>query len=103
MKILWQLIGMLILFSLTAMSYAGDPEAGKAKSLTCAACHGGKGISPVGSYPNLAGQKEQYLIAQMTAFRDGTRENAQMTPMASGLSDEDIANLAAYYAAMSCN
>lgn len=103
MKILWQLIGMLILISLTAMSYAGDPEAGKAKSLTCAACHGGKGVSPVASYPNLAGQKEQYLIAQMTAFRDGTRENVQMTPMASGLSDEDIANLAAYYASMSCN
>jgi len=85
------------------MSYAGDAEAGKAKSLTCAACHGGKGISPVDSYPNLAGQKEQYFVEQMTAFRDGTRENAQMTPMVSGLSDEDIANLAAYYAAMSCN
>ena len=103
MKKYRQLICALILFSLTTINYAGDPEAGKAKSLTCAACHGGKGISPVESYPNLAGQKEQYLIAQMTAYRDGTRENAQMTPMVSGLSDEDIANIAAYYASMSCN
>lgn len=103
MKLFGQLFGILIIFSLTAMSYAGDAEAGKAKSLTCAACHGGKGVSPVDSYPNLAGQKEQYLVTQMTAFRDGTRKNTQMSPMVSGLSDEDIANLAAYYASMSCN
>ena len=96
-------ICILILFFITAVSHAGDPEAGKAKSLTCAACHGGKGISPVESYPNLAGQKEQYLVAQMIAFRDGIRENAQMTPMVSGLSDEDIANLAAYYTSLTCN
>ncbi len=93
---------VLALFLFVTVSYAGDAEAGKAKSVTCAACHGGAGISPVGAFPNLAGQKEEYLIAQITAFRDGDRESAQMQPMVSALSDEDIANLAAYYASLSC-
>ena len=81
---------------------AGDIEAGKAKSAVCAACHGGEGISPTPIWPNLAGQKEQYLVVQITAFRDGTRQNAQMAPMVANLSDEDIANLAAYYASLGC-
>ena len=60
------------------------------------------GISPTPIWPNLAGQKEQYLLAQLKAFKDGTRQNAQMAPMVAGLSDEDMANLAAYYASLSC-
>ncbi len=103
MKYIGRAFSILVLLLITAMSHAGDAEAGKAKSMTCAACHGGTGISPVGIYPNLAGQKEEYLVAQITAYRDGTRENAQMSPMVSGLSDEDVANLAAYYASLSCN
>lgn len=103
MKLLGRVFSILVLLLITTVSHAGDAEAGKAKSITCAACHGGIGISPVGLYPNLAGQKEEYLAAQITAFRDGTRENAQMAPMVSGLSDEDIANLAAYYASLGCN
>lgn len=87
---------------LASVAQAGDIEAGKAKSATCAACHGGTGISPTPVWPNLAGQKEQYLIAQMTAFRDGDRVNAQMAPMVQNLTDEDIANLAAYYSSLSC-
>ena len=79
---------------------AGDPEAGKSKSATCVACHGANGISMIPMYPNLAGQKEQYLVLQMKAFRDGERKNMVMSPMAAGLSDEDIANLAAYYASL---
>ena len=79
---------------------AGDPEAGKAKSATCVACHGADGISPNPLWPNLAGQKDQYLIKQMKAFRDGDRKDPVMAPMAAGLSDEDIANLAAYYAGL---
>ena len=103
MKPIGKVFVVLFLSCFSFATYAGDAAAGKEKSLTCAACHGGKGISPVESYPNLAGQKEQYLIAQMIAFRDGARKNAQMSPMVSGLSDEDIANLAAYYASLSCN
>lgn len=80
----------------------GDPKAGKAKAATCAGCHGQNGISNVPMYPNLRGQKEQYLVSQLKAFRDGDRSNPQMTPMAKPLSDADIANLAAYYSSMSC-
>lgn len=77
---------------------AADIAAGKAKSATCAACHGSNGISMIPMYPNLAGQKEQYLVLQLKAFRDGERKNMVMSPMAAGLSDTDIANLSAYYA-----
>ncbi len=76
---------------------AADPEAGKAKAATCAGCHGPKGISPTGGFPNIAGQKPEYLSAQLTAFRDKTRVSPVMNGMAASLKDEDIANLAAYY------
>ncbi len=79
---------------------AGDVAAGKAKSATCAGCHGANGISNVPMYPNLAGQKEQYLVKQMKAFRDGTRTDPTMNAMAKPLSDADIDNLAAYYASL---
>jgi cytochrome c553 len=79
---------------------AADVAAGKSKSATCAACHGNNGISMIPMYPNLAGQKEQYLVLQMKAFRDGERKNMVMAPMAAGLSDIDIANLSAYYASL---
>ena len=81
---------------------AGDAAAGEAKSATCAACHGPKGISPNPIWPNLAGQKDAYLVKQIKAFRDGGRTDPSMAPMAAALSDEDIANLAAYYSAMKC-
>lgn len=77
---------------------AGDAAAGKAKAAVCAACHGTNGISQIPMYPNLAGQKEMYLTAQLKAFRDGQRKNMMMAPMVANLSDTDIANLAAYYA-----
>ncbi len=79
---------------------AADINAGKAKSVTCAACHGNKGISMIPMYPNLAGQKEQYLVLQIKAFRDGERKNMIMSAMAVGLSDTNIINLSAYYASL---
>ncbi|MFA3791411.1 cytochrome c [Aliiglaciecola sp. SL4] len=85
---------------LCAPAFAGDAEKGKAKSATCAACHGANGISMIPMYPNLAGQKEQYLVLQMKAFRSGERKNMVMAPMAKGLSDEDINDLAAYFASL---
>ena len=51
-------------------------------------------------YPNLAGQKEQYLVLQIKAFRDGERKNMVMAPMAAGLSDTDIANVSAYFSSL---
>ena len=90
------LITALIFTSTSAMD--GDVAAGKAKSALCASCHGPTGISMSPIWPNLAGQKEQYLIKQITAFRDGTRQDPMMAPMVAALSDTDIENLAAYYA-----
>ena len=77
---------------------AGDVAAGKAKSVVCSACHGADGTSVNPQWPNLKGQKEDYLIKQIKAFRDGTRKDPTMAPMVAGLTDADIANLAAYYA-----
>ena len=79
---------------------AGDAAAGKAKSASCAACHGGNGISSNDIWPNLAGQKAGSLVAQMKAFRDGQRKNPMMSPMAAPLSEADIDNLAAYYSSL---
>ena len=76
---------------------AGDAAAGQAKSGTCAGCHGAAGISKNPMWPNLAGQQQGYLVKQLKAFRDGSRSDPMMTPMAKPLSDEDIANLAAWY------
>jgi cytochrome c553 len=96
-----RLIVLGVLFSLPLLSYAaGDAAAGKAKSTTCAACHGAQGISATDIWPNLAGQKPGYLVKQMKAFRDGDRKDPSMSPMASQLSDEDIDNLAAFYSSL---
>ncbi len=76
---------------------AGDAEAGKAKAAMCAACHGPTGESAVEMYPNLAGQHGDYIAKQLKAFKDGTRVNALMAPMAAGLSDQDMADLGAFY------
>lgn len=96
------MISSSVLFSLffTLPTLAGDIQAGKAKSMTCAACHGANGISMIPMYPNLAGQKEQYLVLQLKAFRDGERKNMVMSPMAMGLTDTDIDNLAAYFSSL---
>jgi len=76
---------------------AADAAAGKAKSVVCAACHGPAGVSSNPIWPNLAGQKEQYLAKQIKDFRDGKRKDPLMSPMAAALSDTDIANLAAFF------
>ncbi|ALO33528.1 cytochrome C [Colwellia sp. MT41] len=78
--------------------FAGDAAAGKAKSMMCAACHGPAGISAVPTYPNLAGQKEAYLVKQLTDFKSGKRNDPVMKGMVMALSATDIENLAAYYA-----
>lgn len=75
----------------------GDPAAGKTKSALCAACHGAEGVSPNDLWPNLAGQKQAYLVKQMKAFRDGVRNDPMMSPMSKALTDTDIDDLAAYF------
>ena len=93
---------LVLLIAVCGMANAADVAAGKQKSAMCAACHGVKGISPTPIYPNLAGQKEQYLVAAITAYKTRDRNNPMMTPMAASLSDDDIKNLAAYYARITC-
>jgi len=78
----------------------GDAAAGKAKAASCAGCHGAAGISAAPTFPNLAGQKEAYLVKQLKAFKDGSRKDPTMSAMAAPLSDADIANLAAHFASL---
>lgn len=79
---------------------AGDAAAGKAKSSNCTGCHGMNGKSSMPANPNLAGQQEAYLIKAIKAYRDGQRKDPMMSSMVAGLSDEDIADLAAFYASV---
>ena len=82
---------------------AGDAAAGKVKSATCVACHGPNGISNNPMYPNLAGQHAAYIESSLKAYRSGERKggmSAVMSPMAMPLTDDDIANLAAYFSSL---
>lgn len=98
-KFLVSLAGIALTVSAAGVQ-AGDVAAGKAKAGTCAGCHGANGISAIPMYPNLAGQKEQYLVTQLKAFKAGTRDNAIMKGMTAALSDADIDNLAAYFSSL---
>jgi cytochrome c553 len=95
-----KLTAALLLSTLASTSFAGDAAAGKAKSATCAGCHGANGISNNPMWPNLAGQKQAYLASALQMYRDGRRKNAMMSAMAKNLTDADIANLAAYYTSL---
>lgn len=79
---------------------AADLTAAKAKAKMCAACHGIDGIAKVADAPNLAGNGELYLARQLQAFRSGERKHPQMSVIASGLTDEDIAAVTAWYSAI---
>lgn len=77
---------------------AGNPVAGKEKSQTCAACHGETGASANSQYPLLAGQHESYLYHALKSYKNGDRQNPIMNGLVSGLSDQDMRDLAAYFA-----
>jgi len=89
-----------VLLGLSGTTHAGDAEAGRTKAAICVGCHGDAGVSSNPMWPNLAGQKEGYLVKQLRALRDGTRTDPMMSPMAKPLSDEDIENLAAYFSSL---
>jgi cytochrome c553 len=85
--------------SATSIVHAeGSIKAGKEKAAACASCHGEDGNSMVSTFPKLAQQHESYLERQLKDFRDGVRKDPVMSPMAMPLSDEDIADISAYYA-----
>ena len=77
---------------------AGSAEAGQAKAIVCAACHGMEGTSLNPEWPSLAGQNEAYLVRTLQAFKSGDRKNVLMTPQAMSLSDQDMQDLAAFFA-----
>ncbi|EOI5728087.1 cytochrome c [Cronobacter malonaticus] len=94
------LLASLMALSVTAQA-KGDAAAGEEKAVMCVACHGASGKASAPIYPNLAGQNEAYLEHALQAYKKGERSGGQaeiMKAYVSGLSDEDIANLAAYYA-----
>ena len=92
-----------ILLMLSSYAYAnGDIAAGKTKSSVCAACHGndGNGIEALPTQPKLAGQHAEYTEKQIRDYQSKNRNNAIMTSMVAALSDEDIADIAVYYASL---
>ncbi|MDX1487126.1 MAG: c-type cytochrome [Acidiferrobacterales bacterium] len=94
-------VGLAVTASMLACTVAyaaGDTAAGEAKSAACAACHGPDGNSVNPEWPKLAGQHPAYLVEQLRAFKAGHRQNATMAPMAKNLSEQDMQDLAAYFA-----
>ncbi|MGB0986126.1 MAG: c-type cytochrome [Pseudoalteromonas spongiae] len=80
------------------MKVSGDVEAGKALAATCTACHGADGNAIVPMYPKIAGQHEGYIAKQLAEFKSGVRNDPVMAGMVASLSEDDIKNLAAYFA-----
>src|SRR5262249_7220162 len=93
-------LASVFLLSLTVASAAGDIAAGRKKAAACQTCHGLDGLSKLPDAPNIAGNPEEYLVRQLSAFKKGERKNEMMSIVVQPLSDQDIADLAAYYAAI---
>ena len=79
---------------------AGDIKAGRQKALQCQACHGMDGTAKIPEAPNLAGQSEIYLVKSLQDYRSGARKNEMMSIVVESLKEQDIADLAAYFAAI---
>jgi cytochrome c553 len=100
MKATLRTTAILVCLAIAVPAYAaGDAAAGKAKAGTCAGCHGanGEGKSP---NPAIGGKSEGAFVQAMNDYKSGKRQNAAMKTFAASLSDQDIANLAAYYATL---
>jgi len=81
----------------TASAVEGNADAGKTKAAMCGACHGATGLNPNPTYPDLAGQHAAYIVKQLADFKSGARTDMMMAPMAANLSEQDMADLAAYF------
>ncbi|HIZ51668.1 MAG TPA: cytochrome c4 [Candidatus Pseudomonas excrementavium] len=82
----------------SAHALQGDAEAGQGKVAVCAACHGNDGNSIMPNWPNLAGQGERYLLKQLVEIKEGVRVVPEMTAIVANMSEQDLADAAAYYA-----
>ncbi|AVJ20277.1 MULTISPECIES: cytochrome c4 [Pseudomonas] len=98
------IVSLLLTLGITGAAAAaegpvkGDATAGQAKAAVCGACHGPDGNSPAPNFPKLAGQGERYLSKQMHDIKDGKRTVLEMTGLLTNLNDQDLADLAAYFA-----
>jgi cytochrome c553 len=91
---------LLLAACLSQAAVGADVAAGRQKANACAVCHGPLGIATVPDAPNLAGQPAPYVVAQLQAYRAGTRKHEVMTLMAKPLTDADIENLAAWFSSL---
>lgn len=87
-----------VLVAAPAAAIEGDAAAGEKKAAACAACHGPSGKGSTSDFPKLAGQRAEYTFKQLVDFKQGRRKNPIMQAQASGLSQQDMADLAAFYA-----
>ena len=93
------LVSLLLTLGLTGLAQAaGDAAAGQGKVAVCGACHGADGNSPAPNFPKLAGQGERYLLKQLHDIKSGARSVVEMTGMLDNLSEQDMADIAAYFA-----
>ena len=90
----------LAALAIAGTAHARDAAAGRTKAQACAICHGALGVSVTPDAPNLAGQPAIYVAAQLRAYRSGARKHEVMAVMAKPLTDDDIANLAAWFASI---
>ena len=96
------LVSLLLTLGMTGIAQAaGDAVAGQAKVAVCAGCHGADGNSAVPNFPKLAGQGDRYLLKQMQDIKSGNRQVVEMTGILTNVSDQDMADIAAYFAAQS--
>lgn len=98
MRVLLSVVTMILLAIGPALA-AGDAAAGKVKAAACVACHGAKGQG-VPPNPGLTGKSADQLLQALQDYKSGKRSNAVMKGLTAGLSDDDMANLAAYYASL---
>ncbi|SCY02162.1 c-type cytochrome [Microvirga guangxiensis] len=94
------LFGALSTSLLPVSGYAADARAGRQKITTCQACHGLDGLSKNPEAPNLAGQIEGYLVKALADYKSGARQNESMNIVAKDLSEQDMADIAAYYSSI---
>jgi len=95
-----QCLAIFLLCLVSSAAQPADAGAGRSRSLACQACHGSTGVGTAPDIPNLAGQKEGYLQAQLLAFRSKDRKHELMNAIAGQLSDADIENLAAFWSSL---
>ncbi len=93
------LVTLLLTLGITGVAQAaGDAKAGQTKAAMCGACHGADGNSAAPNFPKLAGQGERYLLKQMNDIKSGNRNILEMTGLLTNMSEQDMADIAAYFA-----